>query len=156
LEERAASDISNETPATSKKTNPSLSEKTIARNAAILDWLRRKYRDDAVVQEIRGSAKKIDYPVDQLRVWIDKVAEVKSADERTDATCALAGRFKKITDKLLAELFDRSTGWVKECIRADKLMRTARKVPPERSEYGVRSYLAFLSTVQNNPDSDKE
>ena len=132
-----------------------LSEKTIARNAAILDWLHKKYRADAVVQEICASAKKSDYPVDQLRVWIDKVAEVKSADERTDATCAPAGRFKKITDKLLAELFDRSTGWVNECIRADKLTRTARNVLPERAEYGVRSYLAFLGTIQNNPDSDE-
>ena len=103
MEERAASDGGDETPVTAKKTQ--LSEKTIARNAAILDWLCAKYRADAVIQEICDSARKSDYPVDQLRIWIDKVAEVKSADERTDAMCAPAGRFKKITEKSLANLF---------------------------------------------------
>lgn len=115
--------------------------------------MEEKYASDDLVREIRDGAGKIERPIHQLRGWIQKVAEVSRSSDRTDASAMEAGRNKKVTKEALARLFNRSTGWMRQCLEADKLIDdkadandTVIQYMTTEScvEFGVASFLLFL------------
>jgi hypothetical protein len=60
-------------PPPSKKT---VSRKTEDMNKAINDWLAETYGDDEIIQAIRSVRTKDAHRIDELRVWIRKVAQM--------------------------------------------------------------------------------
>jgi hypothetical protein len=133
-----------------------LAERTVQRNAGIDDWLERKFAEDEVVQAIRNGAGKKEHPINILRIWIHKIAQVTDSLDgtKTDVTAAEGARYKKITKESIARLFKRSPGWIRQCVEAGALMevkQTSTNVDVVRylntedtTEFGVKSFLDFL------------
>jgi hypothetical protein len=118
-------------------------------NKAINDWLAETYGDDEIIQAIRSVRTKDAHRIDELRVWIRKVAQMTRNVKRTDWD----GRNLKVHQINLATLFDRSTSWVRECVKADELMNTKAGANTQvdcylteidDTPFGISSFIIFL------------
>lgn len=123
----------------------------------IIRWLEDKYKNNALINEIREAEdKKASLLLEDVRAWVRAVVRVVDSnkvvgkvDEKSEFHPVQGKRIPAVT---IAAFLDRSVGWVTNCRDAYKLMKSKRhnlmviRLLTEKPEawYGVLSFLNAL------------